>query len=218
MHHEDRQTFITWGICVALIVVIIGSSASGERILRITEVIAILATGGIVWWYTCETQSLRKTAEAQLLAAHEPLLILSQRVSQEGVVEVKNIGPGVAFKVTCHLIPAPMPDGGVDPAVNSAPYILGSLPPQESFPWPTYHGLSPQDKTWHESSDILGIMQILFASLIPVEVRYQDARGRAFVTIATLGNQLHYVGLESESGEARAFIQVTMPRDRVTMV
>src|SRR5690606_12748052 len=142
-------------------------SGLGERFLRIVEVVALVGTAAIVWWYTSETQRLRETSEAQLLAAHEPLLILDKSVTGTGTVQVRNIGPGVAFGVTCQLTAAGMPDGSLDPAVGAELFRIGSIAPGEGFDWPSYHGLGAEAKTWGDVSYAWATMKIFFCNCIP---------------------------------------------------
>lgn len=66
---------------------------------KISNVI-ILVTAGILWWYTKETQELRKINEKLLLSNDQPLLIYKALAkSTDTLPLIKNVGKGTAFEV-----------------------------------------------------------------------------------------------------------------------
>ena len=63
--------------------------------------LATVATGAVVWWYTCETQKLRRLSERQLELQVRPFVIVRQA---NGMLAVVNIGQGPAFNVAVQSI------------------------------------------------------------------------------------------------------------------
>lgn len=65
MPPEDRKSLIWAVVAIGLVVAVCGSSDVDGSLLRRLEVVAIVVTAAVVWWYTAETQRLREATEAQ---------------------------------------------------------------------------------------------------------------------------------------------------------
>lgn len=182
--------------------------------LRPVEVAILAATGAVVWWYTAETQRLREVSEAQLLASQEPRVVFDQRVTPEGAVIIRNVGPGMALSVTARLLPAPMPEGESDPADEAAPWTCGTLlAGAEAEPWRvplSLQGIALQGGGSRDHA----LLQVLCDNAIPIEVSYRDAQGRSMVSLALLGVGMRFVGADSRSAEARADLERDVSRVR----
>lgn len=88
------------------------------------QTVTLVATGAIVWWYTIETQKLRKIAERQVAAtieatrsSYRPYLIADV---QNSSIRVRNVGVGPALMPMVEVVSGPnrvpVPDLEIDNA------------------------------------------------------------------------------------------------------
>ena len=76
----------------------------GPTMLGFAQVVVLSVTAVIVWWYTRETQRLRKAAEQQIEVQQRPFIIVTPE-EHEGVLEklrIHNIGNSAAINI--HLM------------------------------------------------------------------------------------------------------------------
>jgi hypothetical protein len=76
----------------------------GPTMLGFAQVVVLSVTAVIVWWYTRETQRLRKAAEQQIEVQQRPFIIVTPE-EREGVLEklrIHNIGNSAAINI--HLM------------------------------------------------------------------------------------------------------------------
>jgi hypothetical protein len=76
----------------------------GPTMVGFAQVVVLSVTAVIVWWYTRETQRLRKAAEQQIEVQQRPFIIVTPE-EHEGVLEklrIHNIGNSAAINI--HLM------------------------------------------------------------------------------------------------------------------
>lgn len=85
----------------ALLLAVVEASMDWPTILGLTQVVVLAVTAVSVFWYTWETQRLRKAAEQQIEVQQRPFIILTPE-EREGVLEklkIHNIGNSAAINI-----------------------------------------------------------------------------------------------------------------------
>lgn len=176
---------------------------NGSSMWGAAEVAVLLATAGVIWWYTWETHHLRHATEAHAASAYMPQVVFDVWVGSEGVVRLRNLGPGIALNVTCTLTPAPMPVGERDLAASAVPWRWGTLLPGAETHWRVPHSVLEVIRPEAGMSADRGTLEILSCGTVPIEVSYSDVRGRQLVTLALLGGEVVFLGDADAASAAR---------------